>query len=147
MHISWDLQAKYYPVRVARMGMFGYYIPKPDVSCPACGASNLEWQGKDGPRGLFVWQQGQAAPVDQKVDEECAISLEARAEYRLPSRFEIYTDCDCPTFLTAVGTTEAGAWTRTELLTPTNAVAYPGESEREFRKRLAAYAAHPGHGV
>ena len=125
--------------------MFDHYRPKPDFSCPVCGASRLEWQGTDGPCALFIWEQGQPAPVDQLADEECKISLEARAEIRLPGRFEIHARCGCPTFLTAVGVTEHGVWTWTELLSPTNAAAYPHESEREFRKRLAAFAEHPGH--
>lgn len=127
------------------MGMFDHYRPKPALQCPVCGVFGEGWQGKGGPCGLFVWEQGQAAPVDQLVDEECQISAEARAKFRLPTRFEIYTDCRCPTSLDAVGFTEHGVWMRTELLSPTNALAYPHESEREFRKRLAAFAEHPGH--
>ena len=130
---------------ITRMGMFDYYRPKPDLLCPVCGLSDPEWQGKDGPCALFLWEQGQSSPVDQLVDDECKISLEDRAKVRLPVRFEIYTDCRCPTSLDAVGFSEHGVWTRTELLSPTNAVAYPDESEREFRKRMAAFAEHPGH--
>jgi hypothetical protein len=127
------------------MGMFDHYRPKPDIGCRVCGAAHLEWQGKDGPKALFVWEQGQLAPVGQLVDEECKILPEDRAEVRLPVRFEIYAECRCSTFLGAVGVTEHGVWKRTELLSPTNAVAYPHESEREFQKRLAAFAEHPGH--
>jgi hypothetical protein len=127
------------------MGMFDHYRPKPGIDCSVCGASYLEWQGKDGPCALFVWEQGQFGPVDQLVDEECKISPEDRAEVRLPVRFEIYAECGCPTFLDAVGFTEHGVWTLTELLSPTNAVAYPHESEREFKKRLAAFTEHPGY--
>ena len=94
---------------------------------------------------LFVWEQGQSAPTDQLVDDECKISFDDRAEVRLPVRFEIYAECGCPTYLQAAGITEHGVWTRVELLSPTNALAYPHEGEREFRKRLAAFAEHPGH--
>ena len=90
-------------------------------------------------------EQDQVAQVDQLVDDECKLSPEDRAEVRLPVRFEFYAQCLCPTLLVAVGATEHGVWTRTELLSPTNAVAYPYESEREFRKRLTAYTKHPGH--
>lgn len=130
---------------ITRMGMFDHYRPKPDIGCSVCGVSELEWQGKDGPCALFVWEQGHAAPVDQLVSEDCAILPQKRAKVRLPRRFEIYAKCQCPTFLRAVGSTEHGVWMRTELLSPINAVAYPDESEREFRKRLAALAKHPGH--
>jgi hypothetical protein len=98
------------------MGMFDYYLPKPDLSCPICGAPGIDWQGKDGHCLLFVWEQGQAAPVDQAVDDECKVSLPDRTKSRLPSRFRIYATCQCPTFLEAIGTTDQGVWTRTELL-------------------------------
>ena len=130
---------------MTRMGMFDHYRPKPEIDCPACGASNLKWQGKDGPCALFVWEQGEPAPVEQLASDDCNLPLDRRTIWRLPTRFEIYAQCRCPTFLAAVGVTEQGVWRRTELLTPTNAVAYADESERQFRDRLAAYAKHPGH--
>ena len=94
--------------KIERTGMFDHYHPKPALLCPICGASGLEWQGKDGPCALFVWEQGQAAPVDHRVDDECKISLDDRAEIRLPIRFEIYAKCRCPTFLAAVGVVADG---------------------------------------
>src|SRR3954471_7331425 len=115
------------------MGMFDHHRPKPDFVCSVCRASHLEWQGKEGPCALFVWEQGKSAPVDQLVEDECKISPEDRAQRRLPARFEIYATCRCPTALGAVGLGEHGVWTRTDLLSPTNAVPYPHESEREFR--------------
>jgi hypothetical protein len=127
------------------MGMFDYYRPKEELVCSVCAASNLEWQGKDGPCELFVWEEGESAPVDQAVDDECRVALADRGKLRLPVRFEIYGVCRCPTSLRAVGFTEHGVWKRTELLSPANAVAYPHESDSEFRQRLAALAKHPGH--
>lgn len=127
------------------MGMYDHYHPVPDVSCPVCGASGLEWQSKDGPCGLFVWEQGKATPRDQLVDDECKISTSVLETLRLPPRFEIYADCKCSSFIFAVGFTESNVWTKTELLNPANAVAYPSENERQFQKRLTALAKHPGH--
>jgi len=127
------------------MGMFDYYRPKPDIQCPVCGASGLEWQGKDGPSALFVWEQGHAGPIDHLVPDECKWKPGERAQARLPGRFEIYAKCRCPTFLEAVGVAEGGVWIRTELLGPDNAVAYPQESERQFRERLSVLGKHPGH--
>jgi hypothetical protein len=131
--------------KIISMGMFDYYRPKPDIACPVCGAAGLEWQGKQADCCLFLWEQGHAGPVDQFVDDDCKGLPEVVAKCRLPSRFQIYAECLCPTFLEAVGTTEQGVWTRTELASPTNAVASPDESEREFRNRAAGYAKHPGH--
>src|ERR1043166_5990605 len=99
------------------MGMFDYYRPKPDIRCSVCGATALDWQGKDGPCALFVWEQGQAAPVDQMASDDCKLPPERRAERRIPARFEFYVQCRCPTSITAVGMTEQGVWTRSELLT------------------------------
>lgn len=115
--------------------MFDYFRPLPDLACPACGQAGLEWRGTDGPCALLVWAQGQAAPVDQVTPEECQTPSERRYSFRLPARFEINADCQCPTSLAAVGTTEHETWTRTELLDPLNAIAYPHENERDFQRR------------
>ena len=37
------------------------------------GKAELLWQGKDGPCALFVWEQGQSAPVEQLVEEKKSI--------------------------------------------------------------------------
>ena len=83
--------------------------------------------------------------MDEAVDPNRKAPEETLAKERLPERFEIYGQCMCPTDLEAVGFTEGGVWTRTELLSPSNAVPYPHENERGYRKRLAALAKHPGH--
>lgn len=75
--------------------MFDWYRPKGGLKCPVCEHELVVWQGKDGPRGLFVWEQGRSWPVGQEVDEECRIPESARERFRLPSRFTIYS-YDCP---------------------------------------------------
>jgi hypothetical protein len=62
-----------------------------------------------------AWEQGQSAPVEQLIPDEWISPLD-RAKVRLPVRFEICAECKCPTFLDAVGVTEHGVWTRSELL-------------------------------
>ena len=125
------------------MGMFDYFRPNPDIGCPVCGQTDLEWQGADGPCALFVWVQGQASPIDQIASDDSRISR--RDSFRLPARFEIFADCRCPTSLAAVGVTKQGVWTQTELLNPLNAVAYPYENERDFKQRLDFLAERSGH--
>jgi hypothetical protein len=102
------------------MGMFDYYEPVPTVRCSRCGWAILEWQGKDGSNALFLWRQGHAGPVRQVVDEECRISAEKMAEHRLPSEFHIspaQVNCRfCPQY--AVGRTENGVWSITEIIEP-----------------------------
>jgi hypothetical protein len=95
------------------MGMFDTYFPRPALSCPRCGAPVEDFQGKDGPRGLFVWLQGMAAPSDQVADDDCKLPVEQREAFRLPDRFVIYTHCSvCKLRVEATGFCDQGVWTR-----------------------------------
>jgi hypothetical protein len=122
------------------MGMFDWYRPLPPLNCPACGQLVDElWQGKDGPNGLFLWEQGSSTPVNQLVDDECKSSVESRLTMRLPESFVIYADqCGCDRFVFAFGYCKDGVWQQTEI--ETHQTARPGacESDREFAKRVAA---------
>jgi hypothetical protein len=76
------------------MSMFDYYRPLGTMECPVCHASLQEWQGKDAQRVLYVWQQGVAAPVEQRCDEDCRGLPEVVRTDRLPVTFSIYSyDC------------------------------------------------------
>jgi hypothetical protein len=77
------------------MSMFDYYRPTGEQRCPVCLRVLREWQGKDGPNGLFLWAEGTAFPVDQMVDEEVRVDRETRICVRLPQCFTIYS-YDCP---------------------------------------------------
>jgi hypothetical protein len=136
---------KLFPDAIINMGLFDQYRPSVELRCPVCGESNLVWQGKQGPCFLLVWGQGHAAAVGQLRHDEGAAPLAAWSNERLPNRFEIYASCKCPTLLEAVGITENGVWTQTELISPNNAVANPYVSDQDFKKRLKAYAKHLGH--
>ncbi len=119
------------------MGMFDWFEPVPKLWCPVCGRKLEGWQGKHGPCGLFVWRQGQAAPVDQMVTDDVKLSEQDRAKIRLPPRFTFYTEHDpCRPWVIAVGTCEDDVWVRAELVTDTNAFIGPTESQREFRRRV-----------
>jgi hypothetical protein len=89
--------------------------------------------------------QGKAAPIDHPVDPDCRVPDEELAKKRLPARFEIYAGCKCSIWVEAVGFTENGVWTRTELLSPDNAISYPHENQSDYCSRLACLARHPGH--
>lgn len=68
------------------MGMLDYFVPKPPIECPSCGSPTTEWQGKPWSGcALFVWEQGDLSPIDQRVDDECRISAEQLATRRLES--------------------------------------------------------------
>ena len=99
------------------MGMFDYYRPVPLPECPQCGKTLIDWQGKEADCGLFLWQQGSAAPIDQLVDTEVRLLDDQLREKRLPEKFAIHTyveDCDCGQF-TADCTCLDGIWTTCEL--------------------------------
>lgn len=97
------------------MGMFDWYRPLGTFECPVCHTPLREWQGKDGPRALYVWQQGAAAPVDQACDEECKGLPEITQASRLPSSFTIYSH-DCGRHrVSADCRTVDGVWNETRL--------------------------------
>jgi hypothetical protein len=76
------------------VGFFDWYELQEPRTCALCGDPlDGEWQGKDGPCALFVWRQGLKHPVDQKVDDEVALTIEDRDTRTLPSEFAIYTFC------------------------------------------------------
>lgn len=97
------------------MGMYDSYKPAKEYACPVCGTPLKDWQGKDGPCGLFVWQEGEKYPIDQLVDEEVRSSVEER-QWMLPLRFWIYS-YDCPDHhpINALGTTQDEVWSSTTL--------------------------------
>src|SRR5262245_10116029 len=104
------------------MGMFDYYEPEPALSCPVCGAQLARWQGKDGPCALRVWRQGCPAPVHQEVPDEITGEPTVIGCLRLPTEFEIYTEC-CGGgfFVSAHCTAPDKVWSHTELETAENA--------------------------
>jgi len=94
------------------MGMFDYYEPRPSLSCPSCESALSGWQGQSGPCWLFRWVQGRAAPETNLLDPESA-------SRRLPDDFEFYTSCGaCDTWVDALGSCEAGVWTRVYVICP-----------------------------
>lgn len=66
--------------------MFDWYKPVIET-CP-CG-TKLEWQGKDGPRELYVWQQWCPYPVEHRLGDD-PYPPEVLKELRLPAAFTIY---------------------------------------------------------
>ena len=99
------------------MGMFDTYRPKGPPKCPACGHPLTEWQGKEGPNALFVWEEGIAYPVDQPVVEECKLPLERRMQWRLPASFTIYSyDCDTHHLIYAKCKAVGDTWSVTEVM-------------------------------
>lgn len=106
------------------MGMIDYFIPDPPIECPYCDGFLTDWQGKhSGDMGLFVWQQGKAAPIDQKIDLEVRASELALRGMRLGPEFDIYggecTRCGFKWWDSAWRVhcwTKGGVWTQIEIV-------------------------------
>lgn len=100
-----------------RVGMFDWYQPRA-IACPRCGAALVEWQGKDGPCALFVYREGDAAPVDQRVDDDARIAVTDRARFALSRSVAIYSyDCEhAPVH--AIARVVGGVWVETRLSAP-----------------------------
>lgn len=97
------------------MGMFDWYRPRAEIQCPECGMPLKEWQGKDGPRALFVWSEGERWPIDQLVEEEWKLPEDERRKFELPIEFLIYSyDCD-KHVVSAKGKTIDGVWSETTI--------------------------------
>jgi hypothetical protein len=78
------------------MGLFDYYEPDPPIECPKCGGRLVGWQGRDTLPALFVWRQGVAEPIDQRVDPDIRALPEKMAALRVSSEFWIYGgECEC----------------------------------------------------
>jgi hypothetical protein len=101
------------------MGLFDWYEPDPPLTCPVCGRPLSRWQGKDGPREMFVWRQGRAAPVGILLDDVDPIVALGDGEPRLPRRFRLKSwDCERHHPVEAEGETAGGVWVRTRLVEP-----------------------------
>jgi len=102
------------------MSLFDWYRPREQLCCPLDGHPLVEWQGKDGPRGLFVWQEDSRNPVDQLItDEEVRWPLDERDRFLLPRAFRIYS-YDCPQHqpVDALCSTQDDVWNSTVLQVP-----------------------------
>jgi hypothetical protein len=122
------------------MAFFDDYEPSGCFACPVCGALQREWQGHDGPCGLFIFRERVPGAVGQRVDGECRLADAQLAIQRLPDAFFIRShDCGClfPTELRC--TASGGVWQHTELFTGSNAdrqQRWPEERRDQWQARL-----------
>lgn len=109
--------------------MYDHYGPEPPLRCPRCGALLQGFQGKDGPCKSVVWKQGEAAPVDQRVDDDWRLPADQLRAFRLPPSFEIYGLCPvCPNGVDVTGLCEDSVWQRCVFGRHANATAIPARS-------------------
>lgn len=101
------------------MGLYDWYRPKAPLACPSCGQPLTEWQGKEAACALLVWEEGSAAPIDQRVDEDVRLEAWELHRFRLPAAFAIYSfDCPAHQPLVADCSCADGVWTVTRLQPP-----------------------------
>ena len=129
------------------MPLHDYYVPSQPVSCPVCRTSLREWQGYDGPCGLFVFQEGVSSAVDHRVDDHCRLAETNLASLLLPEEFLVSShDCGCPfpTVLRCLST--EGIWRSTMLYTGTpDDLQLQGAERREhWQKRRRWLAGRTG---
>lgn len=100
-------------------GMFDVYEPVPELICPSCLMPLKEWRGKEGPRLGLVFRQGATDAIGPALEGPPEHRTQHGDPARLPPVFRIYTH-DCPRHrpVYALCRTEAGAWTRTEVIPP-----------------------------
>lgn len=121
------------------MGMLDFYEPVPELKCPICSSIIAEWQSKEGPNCLYVWQQNCISPVDQRCVEECRTPRSQVAQKRLPERFNISGECACGHSTEAECITENGIWVSTTLITLENDSQRPWETRAVYKSRLRQY--------
>jgi len=119
------------------MSLFDTYIPAEILHCPVCNEKLSDWQGKDGPNGLFVWCENKKAPIAQNAADSNILDVD-RAKFTLPEKFELYSyDCNCKYPVLAIGMCTERTWNRTILITSENAVQRKEERKGDFKKRLS----------
>lgn len=97
------------------MGMFDHYQPQPPILWN--GAELRGWQGKNGPCKLLVWQQGETAPISQRMDAQWRDTPEKLGAYRLPDgEFKIYTYTPNHAWIEASIVVSNGVWIRSRLI-------------------------------
>lgn len=112
------------------MGMFDWFHPDPPIGCarPECIGVLVDWQGKYNLCCLFVWKQGQLAPLDQTASEDCKLDPPRLNQIRLPQNEVIHAccgncdRCDASAPFSIECTTDAdGCWTSTKVIGQTSA--------------------------
>lgn len=123
------------------MGMFDYYEPAGALQCPIDRHPLVDWQGKEGPCGLFLWREGIAAPSHERITEESRLSETQLQGIRLPPSFTIYSfDCPVHSPLIATCMTMNGVWS----ITTVHKLGVYSRDDDELREALKAVAGAQG---
>lgn len=95
------------------MGMFDTYEPEPALKCPMCGVDLPELQGKDGPKILATYKQGEEIPERDDWDWEKEWGIEPD---RAADQIRIYTSCKNGHWVEAMGRLEGRRWVETTIV-------------------------------
>lgn len=74
------------------MGMFDYYKTK--ITCPVCGSDEL-WQGKSGPCGLYLYEQGNSKVIRKEEDNHIEEWFKPPPGILPQSGWYIHNYCSC----------------------------------------------------
>jgi hypothetical protein len=86
---------------------------------------------------MFVWRQGTAAPIEQRVSDDIRWGEEELARFRLPPSFVIRTRCCDGRFaVEAECKTSDGTWLETTVVTAMNARQRKEERKADFKARV-----------
>ena len=96
--------------------MHDYYNPIPELIDPNTNEVLEDWQGKDGPCALFIWEQNKINPIDQFGDEDIKLSKDELNNFYLPKKFIIYTTNSKGDFLFANCECKNKIWKKTKLI-------------------------------
>jgi hypothetical protein len=99
---------------ISAMGMFDTYRPIRLLRCPICATQLRDWQGKDGPNCLLLWEEGRARPVFS--DDDNPDRIVKYANTRLTHDCEIYSfDCAAHEVI-AIARVVDDTWVKTEIV-------------------------------
>jgi hypothetical protein len=96
------------------MGLFDYYEPVPELTCPVCAQPLDGWQGKSADNLLFVWRQNESAPIDWRADPAVQ-DPEMMRSARLPSEFGLTAFDASDHAVVATGAAPDGVWLTTTI--------------------------------
>lgn len=93
------------------MGMFDWFEPKKEYTCPKCETPLKKWQGKDLECDLLRWKEGERHPVNLD-DPQYNKGYSITTPY-----FHFYSyDCKRHAPIRALGIVRDGIWKETVLL-------------------------------
>jgi hypothetical protein len=84
-----------------------FFLPDPEIVCPLCGQPIREWDGFGGPGAFLVYRQGQADPVERRLESQ----VDAGAVHLVDGTITLFGSCKAQHSTMAEAVVEGGVWT------------------------------------